>query len=77
MSSSVARAAPTSRGSVHEAPESAVSPTAVNARLKLAVSATMRKSHANANAAPAPAATPLTAAMTGLGIVARPSAMGL
>jgi hypothetical protein len=68
---------PTSLGSVHEEPESADSPTAENAMLNPAVSATIRKSQAKANAAPAPAATPLTAATTGLGIVARAVAIGV
>ena len=76
-SSSFALAMPTSRGSVHDEPESAESPTAENAIVKLAVSATIRKSQAKANAAPAPAATPLTAATTGLGIVARVVAIGV
>ena len=48
-----------------------------NARLKPAVSASTRRSAAKAKAAPAPAATPLTAAMTGLGIVAMSSTIGL
>ena len=50
---------------------------AVKARLKPADWPTMRKSQAKANAAPAPAATPLTAATTGLPIVARPYTIGL
>ena len=45
--------------------------------MKLAVSATTRKSQAKANAAPAPAATPLTAAITGFGIVASMVAIGV
>ena len=40
------------------------------ARLNPAESASTRKSQARARLAPAPAATPLTAATTGLGIVA-------
>ena len=47
------------------------------ARLKPAVSASSRKSQANARLAPAPAATPLTAAMTGFGIVASAVTIGL
>jgi hypothetical protein len=43
-------------------------PTPAKARLKPAVSATIRRSQANAYDAPAPAATPLTAATTGLGM---------
>ncbi len=45
--------------------------------VKLAVSATTRKSQAKANAAPAPAATPFTAAITGFGIVASIVAIGV
>jgi hypothetical protein len=37
----------------------------------------MRKSQAKLKPAPAPAATPLTAAITGLGILASPNAIGL
>ena len=73
----MALAIPTSRGSVHDEPESADRPIAANAMVKLAVSATIRKSQAKANAAPAPAAAPLTAATTGFGIVARASAIGV
>ncbi len=47
------------------------------ARLKPAVSASTRKSQAKARLAPAPAATPLTAATTGLGIVASAVTIGL
>jgi hypothetical protein len=45
--------------------------------LKPAESTTIRKSAAKARLAPAPAATPLTAAMTGFGMVARASTIGL
>ena len=48
----------------------------MKARLNPAVSATTRKSHANAIDAPAPAATPFTAAITGFGISASASAIG-
>ena len=47
------------------------------ARLKPAVSASTRRSAAKAKAAPAPAATPFRAAMTGLFIVAMSSTTGL
>jgi len=49
----------------------------VNARLKPAGSARIRTSQANASEAPAPAATPLTAAITGFGIVASAVTVGL
>ena len=67
MSSAISAAfeAPTSRWSVHVAPLSGMSPIAANARTNRAVSAAIRRSQANAIDAPAPAATPLTAAMTG------------
>ena len=77
ISSSLARATPTMRGSVQDEPESADRPTPANAVLKPASSAITRKSQANAKAIPAPAATPLTAATTGLGIVARAVAIGV
>ena len=70
-------ARPTSRGSVHDEPVSQDSAIPLNARLKPAVWATTRKSHAKARLAPAPAATPLTAATTGFGIVASAVTVGL
>ncbi len=53
------------------------SATPANARLNPAASVSTRKSQANARLAPAPAATPLTAATTGLGIVASAVTIGL
>ena len=53
------------------------SPICAKARLKPALAATIRKSARNANEAPAPAATPLTAATTGLSIVCSRVAIGL
>ena len=53
------------------------SATPAKARLKPAVSASMRRSQAKARLAPAPAATPLTAATTGFGIVAIAVTIGL
>jgi hypothetical protein len=47
------------------------------ARLKPAVSATMRRSQAKASDAPAPAAMPFTAAITGFSIDTRASTVGL
>ncbi|GAB3907537.1 hypothetical protein GCM10027612_80810 [Microbispora bryophytorum subsp. camponoti] len=72
-----ARAGPTSRWRVQDAPESGASPMPVNAMENFAVSAATRKSHANASEAPAPAATPFTAATTGLPIEATASTTGL
>ena len=46
-------------------PESGTSPMPMNAGTKLADSATMRMSQAHARDSPAPAAGPLTAAITG------------
>ena len=77
MSSSAARAGPASRCSVQEAPESAPRPTRANAISRLARSAAIRKSQAKASAAPAPAATPLIAAMTGLGMPVMAVTIGL
>ncbi len=76
-SSSLARAGPISRGNVHEAPESHESAMPANEVLSPAPSAAMRKSHASAKDNPAPAATPLSAAMTGLFIVERAMTIGL
>jgi hypothetical protein len=45
--------------------------------LKPAVSATTRRSQAKARLAPAPAATPLTAAMTGFSIASMALTIGL
>ena len=53
------------------------SATPVKARLKPAGSARTRTSQANARLRPAPAATPLTAAITGFGIVASALTIGL
>ncbi len=67
-SRAAARPAPTSRGSVHDRPESAVSPMPVNAVVKRAPAAPIRKSAAQASPSPAPAAVPFTAATTGLAV---------
>ena len=53
------------------------SATFANARLKPAVSATMRRSQAKARLAPAPAATPFTLATTGFSISTRAVTIGL
>lgn len=68
MASSAARVGPTSRGRVQVIPESGARPIRPKASTNLASAAAIRRSQANAMEAPAPAATPLTAAMTGCGI---------
>ena len=77
ISSSAARAWPVSRCSVQDDPESGPRPTRANAISTLALRAASRKSQANASEAPAPAATPFTAAITGLGIPAITLMIGL
>ncbi len=77
MSSAVARPSPMSRCNVHEEPLSGPSPTRANAIRKPAPSAAIRKSQAKARAAPAPAAIPFTAAMTGIGSDVRAVTIGL
>ena len=62
---SAALAGPTSRGSSHVAPLSGISPTRPNASRNEAPSAAIRRSHANASDAPAPAAIPLIAPTIG------------
>ena len=66
---SIARPYPINRGRVHDAPESADSATLAKAIRNLALSEAIRRSQANARDAPAPAAVPLTAAITGLGML--------
>ena len=73
----MAFAGPTSRGSDHEAPESHERAMPANEVLSPARSDAMRKSHARAKLRPAPAATPLSAATTGLFIVASAVTIGL
>ncbi len=75
--SSIAFAFPTSRWRVKLEPVSHESATLAKARLKPAVSATIRRSQANARLAPAPAATPLTAAITGFAIPTSVVTIGL
>src|SRR5690606_25150871 len=58
-------------------PESQERAMPVNAMLKPADSDRIRRSAANAKEAPAPAATPLTAAINGLSIVVSSSTIGL
>ena len=63
-----ARALPTKRGSSHVPPVSGTRPILENAWMKLAERAAITKSQHSARLAPAPAATPLTAAIIGTGI---------
>ena len=63
-----ARARPTSRGSSQVPPQSGISPIFEKAWMKLALRAATTMSQPSAKLAPAPAATPLTAAITGTGI---------
>src|SRR5436305_1070229 len=70
-------AGPASRCRVQDAPESGPRPTRANAISTLAPRAASRRSQANASDAPAPAATPFTAAITGLGIRATAVMIGL
>ena len=72
-----ARALPTRRGRVQVPPESGSSPSLANACTKLAELAAMTRSQARAMLAPAPAATPLTAAITGIGRECNASTKGL
>ena len=51
-------------------PASGISPIFTKAMVKDAASLATRKSHARASDTPAPAATPLIAAITGLGVSA-------
>ncbi len=66
-----------SLGNVHDAPESAESPTFAKAIRNLADRSAMRRSAAQASDAPAPAAAPFTAAITGFGIPVIVSISGL
>ena len=61
-------ARPTSRGSSQVPPASGIRPIFENAWMKLAERLAMTRSQASARLAPAPAATPLTAATTGTGM---------
>ena len=72
-----ARARPTSRGSSQVPPQSGTRPIFAKAWMKLAERAATTRSQPSAKLAPAPAATPLTAAITGTGIERMRSASGL
>ena len=70
-------ARPTRRGSSQVPPQSGIRPIFENAWMKLAERAATTMSQSSAKLAPAPAATPLTAAITGTGIERMRSASGL
>ena len=76
IASASARARPTRCGSSHVPPQSGISPIFENAWMKLAERAATTMSQPSAKLAPAPAATPLTAATTGTGIERMRSASG-
>ena len=71
-----ARARPTARGSSQVPPQSGTRPIFEKAWMKLAERAATTRSQASARLAPAPAATPLTAAITGTGIERSRSSIG-
>jgi hypothetical protein len=64
----MARACPTRRGNIHDPPLSGISPIAEKLWMNFAERAATTMSHASAILAPAPAATPLTCAITGCGM---------
>ncbi len=68
QSRSSARLVPTSRGNSQLVPCSAINPRCENIVRKDASSLAKRRSHISASTKPPPAATPLTAAITGFGI---------
>ena len=72
-----ARAMPTRCGRSHVPPESGTRPIFTNAWMKLAERAASTRSQAIARLAPAPAAVPLTAAITGNGNACRRRISGL
>ncbi|MNH38740.1 hypothetical protein D3C79_998190 [compost metagenome] len=73
----MARAIPTRRGRVQVPPESGIRPILQNAWIKLAERAARTRSQASGMFAPAPAATPLTAQITGSGRSRRARISGL
>ena len=72
-----ARARPTRRGSSQVPPPSGTRPILLKAWMKLADFAAITMSQPRAMLAPAPAATPLTMAITGTGMLRMRSASGL
>jgi hypothetical protein len=71
-----ARAEPTRRGSSQVPPVSGTRPILVKAWMKLAERPATTRSQHSARLAPAPAATPFTAATTGTGIERRRATSG-
>ena len=67
MARPIARCVPTRRGRKYEPPVSGIRPSLQNGCRKLALSLAMTRSQASAKLQPAPAATPFTAAITGIG----------
>ena len=72
-----ARALPTRRGRNQVAPESGTSPSLLKAWMNDAEDAATTRSQASARLAPAPAATPFTAAIVGIGSARSASTSGL
>ena len=77
IASPIAFARPTRRGNSQVPPQSGIRPILENAWIKLADLAAITMSQPSAKFAPAPAATPLTIAITGTGIDAMRNANGL
>ncbi|VAU69634.1 Uncharacterised protein [Klebsiella pneumoniae] len=73
----MARARPATRGSSQVPPQSGTRPSLLKAITKLAERAAITMSQPRASVAPAPAATPLTAQITGFGSFARRRTSGL
>ena len=76
MASSAARVKPTRDGTNSDEPPSGTRPMLTKASWKNADSAATMRSQASARDRPIPAAGPLTAAMTGLGISRSPVMIG-
>ena len=76
MARPVARAWPIRRGKCQVPPVSGIRPSLQNASMKLADLAASTMSQASARLAPAPAATPLTAQITGIGSARSDSTSG-
>ena len=77
MARALARAMPTRRGSSQVPPESGTRPILLKAWMKLAERAASTRSQASGMLAPAPAATPFTAQITGSGRSRRVRTSGL
>ena len=77
MASAMARASPSRWVKNQLPPASGIKPILLNAWIKLAVGAAMAMSQVMAKEAPAPAATPLTAASVGMRRLCRRRTVGL